>query len=324
MEVHLIDGTYELFRQFFGVPSSQTDDGREIGAVRGVLTSLALLLEGTAGTAGRGGTSGTAGTSQKPGGRPGATHVAVATDHVITSFRNDLWAGYKDGSEMEPAIAEQFGPLEEALAAMGLCVWPMVEFEADDALAAGAAMAAADKSVSRVLICTPDKDLAQCVSPTSGDGTANKKVFQWDRRKDVLFDAAAVKEKFGVWPPSIPDYLALVGDTADGFPGLPGWGAKSAATVLSHYGQLDAIPAAASDWQVQVRGSAKLATTLADNRELALLFREIATVRTDAPVANSVDELRWQGPQPGFAAICKQMRADALLARVEALAQSRS
>ncbi len=314
MDVHLVDGTYELFRHFFALPSRQTADGKEVGAIRGVLTNLVLLLES------------------------GATHVAVATDHVVESFRNEMWAGYKDGSEMEPAIAEQFGPLEEALVAMGICVWPMVEFEADDGLAAGAAMAAADKRVSRVLICTPDKDLAQCVDGVGAaaddagaqaggagapTGAAAGKIFQWDRRKDVLFDVAAVKEKFGVLPQSIPDYLALVGDQADGFPGLSRWGPKSAAAVLSHYVKLDAVPDDAVDWEMEVRGRDNLAATLAENRELALLFRQIATVRIDAPVSKSVDELRWQGPEPDFVGVCERIRANSLIERVEALAQER-
>ncbi len=295
MDVHLVDGTYELFRNFFAVPSRKTDDGREIGAIRGVLTSMMLLLEN------------------------GATHVAVATDHVFKSFRNDLWDGYKDGSDIDPAIAEQFEPLEEALTAMGLCVWPMTEFEADDALAAGAALAAADKRVERVLICTPDKDLAQCVGASGAITVGGEKVFQLDRRKERLFDANECQEKFGVMPESIPDYLALVGDAADGFPGLPGWGAKSAATVLSRYVKLDKIPDSPTDWDIEVRAREKLANTLSQNRELALLFRKIATVRTDAPVSKSVNELRWLGPQKNFAAICAQMGADALPERAKTL-----
>ncbi len=300
MEVHLVDGTYELFRHFFAVPSRQTADGREVGAIRGVLTSMLLLLES------------------------GATHVAVATDHVIRSFRNDMWDGYKDGSGIDSAITEQFEPLEEALSALGLCVWPMIEFEADDGLAAGAVLAAADKRVKRVLICTPDKDLAQCVGASGTITAGGEKVFQWDRRKDVLFDANAVQEKFGVMPESIPDYLALVGDNADGFPGLAGWGAKSAATVLSQYTKLDKIPDDASDWEIEIRGREKLANTLSQNRELALRFRKIATVRTDAPVSKSVDELRWQGPQKNFAAICEQMGADALVERAVECATGRA
>lgn len=310
LEVHLVDGTYELFRHFFAVPSSQTADGREFGAIRGVLNSILSLLA------------------------DGATHIAVATDHVVQSFRNEMWDGYKDGSDLDPDIAVQFGPLEEALVALGVCTWPMMEFEADDGLAAGAALAATDSRVGRVLVCTPDKDLAQCVGG---------KVFQWDRRKNVVYDTAGVREKFGVSPESIPDYLALVGDTADGFPGLPGWGAKSAAAVLGRYIRLEGIPADAADWDVTVRGAQKLAVTLADQRELALLFRQIATVRTDAPlrvsvsggalaggtaglagaVTESIDELCWVGPSPEFSGICEQMRSQVLAQRADALAQKR-
>ncbi|HCB34280.1 MAG TPA: flap endonuclease, partial [Acidimicrobiaceae bacterium] len=265
--------------------------GREVGAVRGVVASVLALLEG------------------------GATHVAVATDHVIRSFRNDLWAGYKDGSDVDPAIAEQFGPLEEALAELGVCVWPMTEFEADDALAAGAALAAADDRVARVLVCTPDKDLAQCVGGV---------VFQWDRRRDVVYDAAAVRAKFGVGPESIPDYLALVGDSADGFPGLAGWGPKSAAAVLARYGSIDDVPADAARWDVAVRGAARLAETLAAGRELARLFREIATVRTDAPVSAAVDDLRWTGPRDGFAALCEELGSAGTARRATELAAARA
>ena len=220
IEVLLIDGTYELFRHFFAVPSRRNDSGQEVGALRGVLGSVIGLLE------------------------QGATHVAVATDHVISSFRNDLWPGYKDGSDIDPDIAQQFKPLEEGLMALGVQVWPMIEFEADDALAAGAAMASQDDRVHRVLICTPDKDLAQCVGG---------KVLQWDRRKDLIFDRDAVIKKYSVPPESIPDYLALVGDTADGFPGLSGWGPKSSATILSHYQSIELIPDDFQQWNVAVR-----------------------------------------------------------------------
>ncbi|MDG2113033.1 MAG: 5'-3' exonuclease H3TH domain-containing protein, partial [Actinomycetota bacterium] len=250
MDVHLIDGTYELFRHYFAVPSRQSSTGVEIGAYRGVLGNVLTLLES------------------------GATHVAVATDHVIESFRNDLWPGYKDGSGVELELLVQFGPLEDGLRAMGVAVWPMVEHEADDGMAAGAAMAAADERVEQVLICTVDKDLAQCVGG---------KVVQWDRRKDVVLDTAGVREKFGVGPESIADYLGLVGDSADGFPGLPGWGAKSTSTVLDRYVHIEDIPLDVGDWDVTVRSGAKLAATLADQLDLALLFRRIATVEVDAP-----------------------------------------
>lgn len=282
IEVHLIDGTYELFRHFYALPSRRTDSGQEVAAVRGVLGSILGLLEA------------------------GATHLAVATDHTISSFRNDLWAAYKDGSEVDSEIAQQFEPLEKGLQALGIEVWPMVEFEADDALAAGAAMASRDDRVGKVLICTPDKDLAQCVGA---------KIFQWDRRKDLIFDEDAVIQKYGVTPDSIPDYLALVGDTADGFPGLSGWGAKSSATVLHHYGSIEMIPDDVALWEVTVRGSEKLASTLADQRDLALLFKQIATVRTDAPVANSVDQLAWVGPTAAFEEFCTANRMESLLQR---------
>jgi 5'-3' exonuclease len=261
--VHLIDGTYELFRHFYAMPSQHDEDGREVAAVRGVLASIRSLL------------------------REGATHVGVATDHVIESFRNSLWPGYKTGAGVDPNLLAQFPLLEEALAGAGITVWPMVEFEADDALAAAAALAAADPRVERVVICTPDKDLAQCVRGT--------RVVQLNRRTRTFFDEAGVVAKFGVPPASIPDYLALVGDAADGFPGLPGWGAKSAAAVLARFGHLDAIPADARAWNVNVAGAARLAQTLARDRDLALLFRTLATLRTDIPLFDDVETLRWSG-----------------------------
>ena len=287
IEVHLIDGTYELFRHFFAVPSRRTADGQEVGALRGVLGNVIGLLE------------------------RGVTHLAVATDHVIPSFRNDLWPGYKDGSDTDPEITQQFEPLEEALLALGVEVWSMVEFEADDALAAGAAMASQDDRVDRVLICTPDKDLAQCVGG---------KVVQWDRRKDLIFDEAAVVEKYGVTPESIPDYLALVGDAADGFPGLSGWGAKSAATVLSRYRSIEMIPDDFEQWDVAVRGGHRLALTLAKQRDLALLFKQIATVSDDAPIAENVDQLRWVGPTAAFEIFCVSNGMESLLPRSRELA----
>ncbi len=292
MNVHLVDGTYELFRHYFVVPSAKDTQGREMGAVRGVLSSVLSLLDGA------------------------ATHVAVATDHVIESFRNQLWQGYKTGEGVEPELLAQFEPLEAALAAMGVVVLPMVEFEADDGLAAGAATAAADPRVERVFICTPDKDLAQCVS--------GSRIVQYDRRAGAVRDANGVVEKFGVPPEAIPDYLGLVGDTADGYPGLPGWGAKSAAAVLARFGHLEWIPANAADWGIQVRGGAKLAATLAEYRELALLFRELATLRTDAPVFASVDELRWTGPHPEFFELCAALDAGTLFKRAQAIAERRA
>lgn len=291
VDVHLIDGTYELFRHFFAVPSRKGADGAEVGALRGVLGNIVMLLEG------------------------GATHVAVATDHVVESFRNDLWPGYKDGSGIDPDLLAQFHPTEEALELLGVAVWPMVEFEADDAMAAGAVMAADDDRVRQVVICTPDKDLGQCVGG---------KVVQWDRRADEIIDVTGVEAKFGVSPESIPDYLGLVGDSADGFPGLKGWGAKSTSVMLSHYGHIENIPDSHDDWEPKVRGAAGLAATLAGERELALLFRRIATVRTDAPVSDSVDELAWRGPRRGFEELCERIGAENLLDRVMNLAAYRT
>jgi 5'-3' exonuclease len=292
VQVHLIDGTYELFRHFFAVPPHARPDGQEIGAVRGVLASLVGLLE------------------------EGATHVGIATDHVIESFRNDLYPGYKTGAGIDPALYSQFEPLEATLAAAGFAVWPLVEYEADDGLAAGAALAAGDPRVERVWICTPDKDLAQCVSGT--------RVVQLDRRQRATLDAAGVRAKFGVDPESIPDYLALVGDSADGFPGLPGWGAKSAAAVIGHYRHLEKIPAAAADWEVTVRGAAKLAATLEAQRADALLFRRLATLIREGPPVGRIDDWRWRGPLPGFAALAADLGASALAERLARLATKRA
>jgi 5'-3' exonuclease len=263
VRIHVVDGTYELFRHYSALPSARDADGRELAAVRGVLASIRGWL------------------------REGATHIGVATDHVIESFRNGLWPGYKTGEGIDPDLFAQFPLLEEALVAAGIVVWPMVEFEADDALAAAAAAAAADPRVERVIICTPDKDLAQCVRGT--------RVVQLNRRTRTFFDEAGIVAKFGVLPQSIPDYLALVGDAADGFPGLAGWGAKSTATVLARYGHLEAIPADPRDWHVNVASPAKLAQTLQRDRDLALLFRNLATLRTDIALFDDVETLRWNG-----------------------------
>lgn len=268
MEIYLVDGTYELFRHYYAVPSARDVAGREVGAVRGVLASMMGMLKN------------------------GATHLAVATDHVIESFRNDLWGGYKTSDGVEPDLLAQFPLLEEVLAAAGIVVWPMVEFEADDALAAGAAVAARDAGVERVIICTPDKDLGQCVSGT--------RIVQLNRRTNVILDDAGVTQKFGVRPESIPDYLALVGDTADGYPGLKGWGAKSSAAVLAKFLHIEAIPADSREWFVNVSSAGALADTLVREREQALLFRTLATLRTDIPLFSDVDELRWKGPTPEF------------------------
>ncbi len=288
MRVHLIDGTYELFRYYFAAPSHVTNDGQEVGAVRGVLGSMIQLLE------------------------QGATHIGIATDHVIESFRNDLWDDYKDGSEIEEGIRSQFQLLEDVLAAAGFTVWPMVEYEADDALGAAANKYADDPRVDEVMICTPDKDLAQCVSDA-------RSIVQFDRRKEVRYDEDGVREKFGVDPTSIPDYLALVGDSADGFPGLSGWGAKSTSAVLSRYGKLEDIPLAAGQWDITVRGGAKLAQTFADNRDLAILFRRIATIELDAPVDPDVSALEWTGPTNDFAELASSIDAERHLARIERL-----
>ena len=290
MDVHLVDGTYELFRHHFAVPSHLDPDGIEVAATRGVVGSMLQLLE------------------------DGATHVAVATDHVVESFRNDLYDGYKTSEGMEPVLLTQFPMLEDALAALGVVVWAMVDQEADDGLAAGAAVAGADDRVGRVLICTPDKDLGQCVGGT---------VYQFDRRKGELRDAEGVRAKFGVVPGSIPDYLALVGDTADGFPGLPGWGAKSTATVLAHYEHLEAIPSLAKDWAVDVRGAVKLATVLAAQQEDAALFKVLATLRTDHPVG-VVDDWRWTGPTPDLATWAERLGAKGFVNRADRLASQRA
>jgi 5'-3' exonuclease len=297
VEVHLVDGTYELFRHFYGRPRSRSapapDDGREpVAAARGVAFTVVQMLE------------------------DGITHVGVATDHVIESFRNDRWAGYKDGSGIEPDLKAQFGLVEEALAILGVALWPMVELEADDALASAAAVAADDRAVDRVVIWTPDKDLAQCVV---GD-----RVVQRDRRKGETIDEAGVVAKYGVPPSAIAPWLALVGDSADGFPGLPGWGKRSAALVLSHYGTLDAVPDEVADWdpalRKAVRGADGLAATLAAGRDLAELFLDLATLRVDRSLLAQTDDLRWAGPAGDVDALAERLRAPGLPARVAALA----
>ena len=271
MTIHLVDGTYELFRYFYALPSATNRHGEEVAAVRGVMYSIRRLVQ------------------------EGATHIGIATDHVIESFRNDLWPGYKTGEGIDPALWAQFPLLEDGLRAWGLTVWPMVEVEADDALASAAAKAALDPRVEQVVICSPDKDLAQSVRGT--------RIVQLDRVRKTTRDEAGVVARFGVPPASIPDYLALVGDSADGFPGLPGWGAKSAAAVLARFGHIDAIPDDHRAWGVSVTRAASLAATLARNRAQAQLFRQLATLRTDVPVFDSVDELEWHGPTPALSAL---------------------
>lgn len=275
MKVHLVDGTFELYRHFYAMPAAKNRDGEEVAAVRGVMHSIRRLVE------------------------DGATHVGVATDHVIESFRNELWPGYKTGEGIDPALWAQFPLLEEGLVAWGVKTWAMVEFEADDALAAAAARAARDPRVEQVVICTPDKDLAQCVQGT--------RVVQFDRMRRTVRDEAGVVSKFGVPPAAIPDYLALVGDSADGFPGLPGWGAKSAAAVLARFGRLEAIPDDHREWGFKLARAEALAATLRSQREQALLFRRLATLRTDVPVFDSVDELEWRGPTAALPALRRRL-----------------
>ena len=275
MNVHLIDGTYELFRHYHALPSARDENGVEVAAVRGVVLSVLAMIN------------------------HGATHVGVATDHVIESFRNELWPYYKTGAGIEPDLLGQFPLLEDALRTLGVVVWPMIEFEADDALAAAAARAAENPAVDRVIICTPDKDLAQCVRDT--------RVVQLNRRTNVVLDEAGVLNKFGVLPSSIPDYLALVGDAADGYPGLPGWGARSTAAVLRRFGKLDRIPADWREWHVDAKNPAALARTLQNEWDRALLFRDLATLRTEIPLFDSVDDLRWTGPTEQFAALAAKL-----------------
>jgi 5'-3' exonuclease len=277
MDVYLVDGTYELFRHYYALPSARDPDGREIAAVRGVLSSVLGMIRG------------------------GATHIAVATDHVIESFRNALWEGYKTSEGVEPDLLAQFPVLESVLSAAGVVVWPMVEFEADDALASAAVLAARDARVDRVILCTPDKDLAQCVRGT--------RIVQLNRRTRVTMDEPGVVQKFGVSPESIPDYLALVGDSADGYPGLRGWGAKSSAAVLSKFGHLESIPADWREWHVNAANASALANTLSSERDSALLFRTLATLRTDLPLFEDVDQLRWNGPTPTFDEIAARFDA---------------
>src|SRR5690349_20574009 len=288
--VHLIDGTYELFRHFYGSMRGRKPKDPQFAAVRGVLGTVLGMIEGD------------------------ATHIGVATDRVIESFRNDLWPGYKTGAGVDPVLRAQFEPLEDALRWLRVEVWAEVELEADDALASAAAVATRDRRVERVLICTPDKDLGQCVQ--------DPLVAQLDRRQGKLIDEAGVRTKFGVTPPSIPDWLALVGDSADGFPGLPGWGAKSAAAVLARYGHLEEIPVDPSTWDVTVRGATKLAATLGDGQKEAMLFRDLATLRADAPVG-AVDDWRWRGPRPELEPLSERLGAPELLARARKAAEGR-
>src|SRR5690349_14528002 len=283
MKVHLVDGTYELFRHFFAVPSYKDASGVEIGAVRGVLASVLSMIE------------------------QGATHIGVATDHVVESFRNELYPGYKTSEGVPPELLSQFPILEDALQAMGILVWPMVYFEADDALASAAFNAAQDERVSQVIICTPDKDLAQCVVGT--------RVVQCDRMREITRDEAGIIEKFGVRPQSIPDYLAVVGDSADGYPGLPGWGTKAAALTFSRYFHLEDVPKDWREWDPSIRKARTLSESLFRAWNDALLFRTLATLRLDVPVFESVDDLRWKGPGKEFEAWCTRLNSPAFLNR---------
>jgi 5'-3' exonuclease len=292
MEIYLIDGTYELFRHFYAMPSAREADGREVGAVKGVLASMLGMINS------------------------GTRYIGVATDHVIESFRNRLWAGYKTGAGIDPDLYSQFPLLEEALVALGITTWPMVEYEADDALAAAAAAAARDPRVDRVIICTPDKDLAQCVRGT--------RVIQRDRRARTDRDEAGVIAKFGVPPASIPDYLALVGDASDGYPGLQGWGAKSAAAVLAKFGHLETIPADWRTWGVNASRPGALAQTLERERDRVLLFRDLATLRDDITLFDSVDELKWPGPTPTFQPLAARLEAAVADPRPRELPRKRS
>jgi 5'-3' exonuclease len=290
MIVHLIDGTYELFRHFYGNKRAGPSAADPFGAVRGVLHSVLEMLE------------------------TGGTHVGVATDHIIESFRNSLWAGYKTGAGIDPLLRAQFEPLEAALAAAGIAVWPMVELEADDGLASAAAIAARDARVEKICIWTPDKDLAQCV--------VGERIVQIDRRGAQIRDQAGVRAKFGVSPASIPDYLALVGDSADGYPGLPGWGAKSTAAVLARFEHFENIPQDANEWRAGVTNSAQLNRVLREQWANALLFRDLATLRTSAQLFSNVDALRWSGPTPEFERFAAAINGEGLLKRVERLLQS--
>lgn len=276
MKIHLVDGTYELFRNHFGAPPKKAPDGREVGATLGLLRSLLLLLSS-----------------------PEVTHVAVAFDHIIKSFRNDLFDGYKTGEGTDPELLAQFPLAEEAVSALGVVVWPMVEFEADDALAAAVARFKDNPEVEQIVICSPDKDLAQLVS--------GKRIVCWDRRRDIVIDEEGVMEKYGVSPASIPDFLALVGDSADGIPGIPAWGAKSSASLLAHYGHIENIPDDPETWELKVRGAKRLAENISDQREDALLFRQLATLRTDVSLKENLGDLEWKGAHARLKALCYEL-----------------
>ena len=285
MKTHLVDGTYELFRHYFGAPPKKGPDGREVGATVGLLRSLSLLLA-----------------------TPGVTHVACAFDHVIESFRNDLFSGYKTGAGVEKALLDQFPLAERAVAALGIVVWPMVEFEADDALATAASRFRDQPGVEQVVICSPDKDLAQSVSAAS--------VVCWDRRRDIVLDEEGVIDKFGVRPRSIPDWLALVGDAADGYPGIPAWGAKSAAAVLARFDHLEAIPEDPRHLGLPLGRATRLTESLGTHREEVFLYRDLATLRDDVPLVEGLSDLEWLGAGAGFEDVCRELGAEELAQRI--------
>jgi 5'-3' exonuclease len=276
MKIHLVDGTYELFRSFYGPPPKKAPDGREVGATIGLLRSLLSLITNSS-----------------------ATHIGCAFDHVIESFRNDLFPGYKTGAGIDPDLYDQFALAEEAVAALGIVVWPMVEFEADDAIAAAAVRFQGEAPVDQVVICSPDKDLTQLVQ--------GEHVVCWDRRREIVYDESAVVEKYGVSPESIPDYLALVGDSADGIPGIPGWGAKSVSTVLSRYSHIEEIPNEIEGSGIAAGRARRLAENLDTNREDALLYRRLTTLRTDVPIEESVEDLEWRGAREDLRDLCSEL-----------------
>jgi len=288
MKIHLIDGTYELFRNYFGAPPKKASTGQEVGATLGLLRSLLMLLTS-----------------------PGVTHVGVAFDHVIESFRNDLYAGYKTGAGVDPNLLAQFPLAEKAVAALGVVVWPMVKFEADDALATATARFKKNKAVEQIVVCSPDKDLAQLVD--------DARIVCWDRRRDIIMNEQGVVEKFGVKPHSIPDWLGLVGDAADGFPGIPGWGAKSASTVLARFEHIESIPDDPSRWNLKAISAgraASLAASLAQRRDEAYLYRTLATLRYEVPLKETLDGLKWQGAYPRLKKLCHDLGDDRIPERI--------
>lgn len=285
MKIYLVDGTYELFRSFYGPPPKKAPDGREVGATIGLLKSLLSLISDT-----------------------GATHIGCAFDHVVESFRNDLFPGYKTGAGIDPELRAQFELAEQAVDALGIVVWPMIEFEADDAIATAAVRFRDDPAVEQVIICSPDKDLAQLVT--------GERVVCWDRRREIIYDEPAVLEKYGVAPDSIPDWLALVGDKADGIPGIPAWGAKSAATMLAQFGHIERIPDDTAGWAISAGRAKRLAQNLDAQRDEAFLYRRLTTLRTDVPLQEGVADLEWQGARPQLRELCTALGANDIVARI--------